>query len=221
MFHIRRTRFDLLGLALLFVAATTQSVALAQSGSPLIQSVPRRQQPALRMGVHGEFGAAFGGSVAMGGGSLALRLRPVPWFALDLGVGYYAGVGYQAEERSEFLPAVNGLFFLNPRDELQVYALAGVGASFAVADTKWRYPPGTRFIDYTTENYIYFGGQLGAGVEWRVGRHFALNTDLRAFIRSRVDDYSRSLPDYTNTATGATTNTSVGIYWTGGATAYW
>ena len=69
---------------------TTQSVALAQSGSPLIPGVPRRQQPALRMGVHGEFGAAFGGSVAMGGGSLALRLRPVTWFALDLGVGYYA-----------------------------------------------------------------------------------------------------------------------------------
>lgn len=221
MNHGRWIRAALLALTLVFFAGATQSVAVAQSLAPSAPLEPRTPLPALRIGVHGEVGAAFGGNVAMGGGALALRLRPIEWIAVDLALGYYVGVGYQAEERSELLPMVNALFFINPHDELQVYALGGVGVSFAVADTKWRYPPGTRFIDYTTEDYIYVGGQIGAGVEWRVGRHFAVNTDLRAFIRSRVDDYSQSIPDYTDPATGATTNTSAGLYWTGGVTAYW
>jgi hypothetical protein len=69
------------------------------------------------------------------------------------------------------------------------------------------------------EHYGYFGGQIGGGLELRLSRNFALNVDLRGFIRDRTDELAQAQPEFTN-ANGQTTNTSGGGLFTGGMTVY-
>jgi hypothetical protein len=53
-----------------------------------------------------------------------------------------------------------------------------------------------------------------------VSKHFALNADLRGFIRGRVDDNTHYRPEFFDPATGKSTNTSGGGLITGGMTFY-
>ena len=172
------------------------------------------QLPEPRWGVHGEIGAMAMDNVAMGGGSVALRFRPSPWFALDVGIGSYAGSDHNNDDRVEVPFTANGLFFVNPQNRLQLYILGGLGASYAHVDS---FGIGSGFDSFFGRDFTYFGGQAGVGLEWRVGRNFALNTDLRGFIRTRTD--GGETPEFIS-ATGQTTDTSGGFYWTLGATLY-
>lgn len=183
-------------------------------------SIAPAEEPAPRWGVHAELGAMTTGGVAMGGGGVAFRLRPSPWFALDLGVGSYGGQDYNGNDRVEVPFSANGLFFINPQSRWQFYLLGGLGASYAHTDGLGTYA-GPAHLDMSMfgNDYSYFGGQLGVGLEWRMSRNFALNTDFRAFVRTRTD--GGSTPEFTDPDTGATTDTSGGAYWTGGATLYW
>ena len=85
--------------------------------------------------------------------------------------------------RNETEFTVNALVFVNPRSRVQLYFLAGLGGSWANVTRTARagYPNGSR------TSYTYFGGQAGAGLEFRIAKHFAMNLDARAFIRSRTD----------------------------------
>jgi hypothetical protein len=172
-------------------------------------------------GARVELGAMLGPHLAMGGGSLAARLRPSRWFALDIGLGYYDGVGTHGSERWEVQASVSGRFFVNPDDDWHLYVLGGVGAAYGEGDTKWMFPPGTTFIDWTMESVLYLGGQLGAGVEWPIARHLSLDAELRGFVRTRMDDQQGWAPDYRDAATGANANTSGGVYVACGATVHW
>ena len=83
--------------------------------------------------------------------------------------------------------------------------------------------PNGGFYNYnpdTQANYTYFGGQAGAGLEFRIARHFAMNLDARGFLRSRTDSASATQPEYVNPTTGQTTNTSDGVLITAGMTFY-
>ena len=94
---------------------------------------------------------------------------------------------------------------------MQLYFLAGFGWS------------GATVTDNATgdqANYSYFGGQAGGGLEFRLGRHFALNADVRGFIRGRTDAGAQMAPEYVDPQTGRTTNTSGGGIITGGMTFY-
>ncbi len=157
-------------------------------------------------------GASFGhaaqvNSSGMGGGGIALRYRPVPVFALETDLDFVGGTDYQGFRRSEEASTFNGLLFLNPRSRAQVYLLAGFGWSWA------------RAVDDFNNifNYSYFGGQGGVGFEFRATKHFALNFDARAFIRTNLN--SNGPPEFVS-ATGQTTNTSAGALFTGGMTFY-
>jgi len=183
-----------------------------------LQPLPPVQLREPRWGVHGEIGAMVSGNTAMGGGSVAIRMRPSPWFAVDLGIGAYSGIDYEGNDRVEIPLTANALFFVNPQSRLQLYFLAGVGLSYAHA-SNFAFDSSGFSGDFFGRDFSYVGGQIGIGLEWRLGRHFALNTDLRGFIRTRTDDDSR--PEFVDPATGATTDTSGGVYWTGGATIYW
>lgn len=165
-----------------------------------------------RFGLHAELGYMGTDRVSMGGGAVALRFRAHPAFALDLGVGTYGGQDYNGRGRVEVPLTVNGVFFFNPQDRVQVYGLLGVGVSWANVDGG-----GSLFAPAADTGYTYLGGQVGIGLEWRLSRAFALNTDLRGFLRSRVD--GGAVPEFSEG--GRSTDTSMGLYGTIGATLYW
>jgi hypothetical protein len=163
-------------------------------------------------------GAAFGhaagvGSSSMGGGGLGLRYRPIPAFALETDLDFVGGRDYNGFRRDEEASTINGLLFLNPRSRAQVYLLAGFGWSWAHAVDDL---PG---YDVAAFNYTYFGGQGGIGLEFRAAKHFAINFDARAFIRTRTDAEAAYQPEFTSSS-GQTTNTSAGALFTGGMTFY-
>ncbi len=131
------------------------------------------------------------------------------------------GTDYQGDDRHETAVTFNALFFLNPKSRAQIYLLAGFGWSSAHVTSN-----GAFCADSTCSapasldaHYGYFGGQIGAGLEFRIGRSFALNADLRGFIRGRTDRGAQSQPEFTSND-GRTTNTSGGGLITGGGTIY-
>jgi hypothetical protein len=176
---------------------------------------PRKNEWGITLHLEGAMlGSRSASSSGMGGVGFGLRYKPVPYLGMEGDLDFIGGRDYNGFRRSETAFTLNGLVFVNPRSRAQVYFLAGFGWSGARAtdDT-----PG---YDTGTYNYGYFGGQLGIGLEWRVSKHFALNADLRGFIRGRVDDNTHYRPEFVDPATGKTTNTSGGALLTGGLTFY-
>lgn len=176
---------------------------------------PPRQPP--RFGVHGYVAGVVGRDLHMGGTTGAFRFRPVPHLAVDLGLGLYGGTDYNGLDRVEVPLTADMLLFVNPENALQLYFLGGLGLSFAHAEGHNRHTGRLESRDYG-----YVGGQAGIGLEWRIGRHFALNGDVRAFLRQRVDDDDQ--PEFieyeAGRPTGRTTDTSAGGLATIGATFY-
>jgi opacity protein-like surface antigen len=174
---------------------------------------PYRHRPQWGLNLHLE-GATIGhgtnGNASMGGGGLGLRLKPNPYFGIETDVDFVGGTDYQGDNRNETAVTFNGLFFLNPRSRMQLYLLAGFGWSGAHVTSN------SSSLD---DHYGYFGGQIGGGLEFRVSRNFALDLDLRGFIRGRTDQLAQTQPEFTN-ADGRTTNTSGGGLFTGGMTIY-
>jgi hypothetical protein len=151
---------------------------------------------------------------SMGGLGFGLRYKPVPAFGIEADLDFVGGTDYNGMKRNETAFTINGLIFLNPRSKAQLYLLGGFGWS------------GARVIDDTSPtassaqmNYAYFGAQAGFGLELRLGRHFALNGDIRGFIRGRIDDQAQYTAEFRN-AQGQTSNTSGGGVLTLGATLY-
>jgi hypothetical protein len=171
---------------------------------------PIQPRPEWGLNLHLE-GATIGhgtGDASMGGGGVGLRLKPTRYFGIETDVDFVGGTDYQGDHRNETALTFNGLFFLNPRSRAQLYLLAGFGFSGAHVTSS--------SID---EHYGYFGGQIGGGLEIRLSHSFALNLDLRGFIRSRTDQLASSQPEFTS-SDGRTTNTSGGGLITGGMTIY-
>lgn len=165
-------------------------------------------------GLHGHIGWMTTDRIAIGGLHGALRLRPNDaHLAIDLGLGAYGGVDYNGMDRIEVPLTADALFFMNPGHRFQLYGLAGLGAS--VAHTEG-FNESTREFDM--RDYTYVGGELGIGLEWRLTRWFALNGDIRGFVRTRVDSDPR--PEFVDEETGQTTNTSGGVTGNLGATLY-
>lgn len=195
--------------------APQQVVVVARPPAP---PRPRRQ-----LGLHGHIGGLMGDNVEMGGFTGALRYRPRPHLAFDFGIGGYAGTDYNGFFRREVPLTVDGLYFFNPEDELQIYGLGGLGLSFAHLSEGGACPE-----DYCGEqhDYAYAGFEIGGGLEWRANHHLALNADVRAFVRRRADNGSGEAPEFaevddeTGAPTGRTTDTSGGGLLTLGATFY-
>jgi len=165
------------------------------------------------MGLHGQIGGMISDRVHMGGAHGAFRLRPGNGhFALDLGVGAYAGQDFNGMDRVEVPLTADFLFFVNPRHRLQVYGVAGVGLSVGHAEGF-----NESIGNFDERDYAHVGGQLGAGLELRLSRWFALNGDVRGFVRERVDDDPR--PEFVD-EDGRTTDTSGGVLLNLGATVY-
>jgi hypothetical protein len=192
-------------------------VVVVTEVQPQPRPAPRyRLEPVrLGVGVHGRLGGMISDRVQMGGIAGAFRIRPNDGhLAVDLGVGIYGGQDYHGNDRVEVPLTADLLLYVNPQNRLQLYGVLGVGASFAsIDDGGWR---GT--FDEDDMHSTYLGGQLGVGLELRLSRWFAINGDIRGFVRERVDSTSNR-PEFT-AADGRTTNTSGGAVGNIGATIY-
>jgi hypothetical protein len=171
--------------------------------------------PAPRWGLHNELGATVVNGAIMGGVGAYVRLRPASWFGLDLGLGAYTRITRRDGPRLDAPITASALLFLNPQDALQFYVLGGVGISYSSAQNDHL------SSDPHLQNgaFWHVGGQLGLGVEWRIARQYALNTDVRGLLRTRVA--GSHAPQSADPDTGVLTNTPVGVYWTLGWTVYY
>ena len=161
----------------------------------------------------------------MGGLGLGLRFRPIPHFALEGTIDVVGGIDYNGFERVELPLALNAYLYVNPRSKVQFYFLGGLHVSRAEVKSDTYSPLLTHApADATFEGsqfkqeYSYFGGQGGIGLEFRLSRLVALNVDMLGFVRSRTD--KGDLPEYVDWNTGQSTNTSGGGLFRGGLT-FW
>lgn len=163
----------------------------------------------------------------MGGLGFSLRYRPIPHFAFDVGADFLGGVDYNGHDRRESALSFSGIIFFNPKSRWQVYTIGGFGFSRAAVEIET--VDTVDLGDGTTsqqvfrrdEDYSYFGGHIGLGLEWRVSKRVALNLDVVGFVRGRTDEKARFEPEFVDPDTGRTTNTSGGGLFRGGVTFYW
>lgn len=159
----------------------------------------------------------------MGGLGFSFRYRPIPHFAFDVGLDFLGGTDWAGNDRRETALLMNAMIFFNPKDKLQFYTLGGLGFSGArvLKQNETTDASGATVVEETEEEYSYFGGQLGVGLEWRVAKRTALNFDVIGFIRGRTDEKARHEPEFTDPETGRRTNTSGGGLARIGITFYW
>jgi hypothetical protein len=181
---------------------------------------PRRNEWGLNGHIEGAMiGGGVNGNAGMGGLGFGLRYKPMPQFGIEADLDFIGGRDYNDMKRDETAFTINGLIFLNPRSRAQVYLLGGFGWSGArVQDDRGVTLQQNGYYQSET-HYGYFGGQAGIGLELRLSRHFALNADIRGFIRGRIDNNAQYTQEFHN-ADGRSTNTSGGGLLTGGATIY-
>ncbi len=144
-----------------------------------------------------------GQNLHMGGFELGLRFRPSRIFGMELAIGGYGGTDYNDMSRLEVPVMANLMVFLPRARRFQFYVLTGVGTSFATVRGVH-----AGYGEYLTRSLRYIGGQLGAGVEWRLAPRFALSMEVRGFLRRRVDYDGRA--EFYDPSSGRTTNTSGG-----------
>ena len=149
----------------------------------------------------------------MGGAGIGVRYRPVPAAALEADLDFLGGRDYNGFRREETAFTLNCLVFVNPHSRAQVYFLGGFGWAGAHATDD----SGVTAFE-RQYNYSYFGIQGGVGLEFRAAKHFALNLDLRGFVRGRTDENAYYQPEYRDG--NRTSNTSGGALVTGGMTFY-
>jgi hypothetical protein len=116
----------------------------------------------------------------MGGAGLLLRLRLLPHFATEIGIDAYGGQGYAGEKRAE-VPFSLGFMWMPMYylTRVQFYTIGGLGGA-------WAHVGEDPYVDKP----FYMGGFLGLGFEVKLGikRRVALFTDIRGFIRKRLND---------------------------------
>jgi hypothetical protein len=151
----------------------------------------------------------------MGGLGVGLRYRFAPSTAVEGNLDFYGGRDYNGDQRSETALTINGLAFLNPKSKLQFYMIGGIG--WSAATVRYDVPASANYYAVDKATFGYFGGHLGLGAEWRLGRGLAVNADLRGFIRSRLGN--NPTPEFVS-SNGRATNTSGGGLFNVGATLY-
>ncbi|MFO0683101.1 MAG: hypothetical protein U0234_13680 [Sandaracinus sp.] len=188
---------------------------------PVVQVQTRRERrvvydlvPTFDMGLHIDGGAMFSDRIGMGGFDAALRIRPESHVGIDIGTGFWYGSDYNSREHWEMPLRADLLIFFNPEHMFQVYAVVGGGMSFGNAggvSTRTGYVGG--------RDLMWAGGEAGLGAELRLSRFFALNLDVRGFIRQQVGG---GPPEFTEISGGMvrSTDTSGGVYGTLGMTFY-
>lgn len=119
------------------------------------------------------------------GVGLSLRVRPMRWIGIEPGVDFFSGYDRYDAVRQETTFSTDLLFYLNPRDAVQVFGLTG--ASLAVA----------RHSEYFAQsNSTHLGVQLGAGLEFRVTHLLSFNVNAVGFSRKLTGAQRRDQEQY-------------------------
>lgn len=162
-------------------------------------------------------GLAFGRSghrddtSGMGGAGVTMRFRHHPYLATELSLSAMFGRDYNYDSRAEVPLSINEIVYFNPMHRFQLYALIGVGGSWAGVQYD---DANARARGRDSATYGYFGGQVGLGAEWQLSPHFSIYGDARAFLRTRIDREVDSNPEFTRTGSDGrteTTNVSTGV----------
>ena len=161
--------------------------------------------PTFDMGLHLDGGVMFSDRIGMGGLNAALRIRPEAHIAIDVGTGFWYGQDYNGREHWEMPVQADLLVFFNPENMFQVYGVVGGGMSFGSAAGR---------------DLMYAGGEAGLGAELRLSRFFALNLDVRGFIRQRVGGGPPEFTQISSAGLVQTTDLSGGVYGQLGMTFY-
>jgi hypothetical protein len=157
---------------------------------------------------------ALGNAYGMGGAGLGLRYRAFPHLGFELGVDLLGGRDFNASKRFEVAGTAGALVFFNPRSRAQLYMSAGLLLDHARASEDLPYR-----ISSSDLTYNHLGGYAGLGLEVFLTRHFALHVDGRGLVRQKIGG-NTDAPEFTDRASGRTTNTSGGFIGSGGATLY-
>jgi hypothetical protein len=155
----------------------------------------------------------------MAGLGVSLRYRPTPMFALDLSSDFLAGIDSNGLERQEIPFGVSAMLYVNPRNLVQFYLFGGIDWSFAqVASDEYR----PNLAQGTSDDYTYFGGHGGLGLEFRVSKLVGINIDGLAFVRTRTDaDEDGLYPEFYDADTAEVSNSSAAGMLRAGVTFWW
>ena len=130
---------------------------------------------------------------------------------------FRSGTDYNGNDRAEQAFVANGVVFVNPRDRVQAFVLAGIqigGAQARIAEL------GGIPVPLHDMGYTYLGAQGGLGVEWRFTRGAAITGDFQLFVRGRVDDNRYYEAEYIDRDSHLVSNTSGGGLFRLGTTFY-
>lgn len=107
----------------------------------------------------------------MGGVGLQLRSRISDHWGLELSADYMVSDDGDTGFTQTSVPVMlSAMFFLFPDTPINPYALAGAGVHFTSLS----------YLDGLFEHHILeVAGQLGAGVQVKLGDHFAIHADIR------------------------------------------
>lgn len=155
----------------------------------------------------------------MAGLGISFLYRPTPMFALDIGTDFIGGVDAMGYDRQELPISVSARIYANPRNMVQFYLFGGLNWSFARVSSDTIQP---NLEDGTSDDYTYFGGHGGLGLEFRVSKLVGINIDGLGFVRTRTDADDYGLyPEYVNRETGETSNSSAAGMLRAGVTFWW
>lgn len=130
----------------------------------------------------------------LGGFGLNLRFDASPRFGMEFAGDFIFGAGYPQfynssgdvvnAYRREASLSMSGIWYINPQHHVVAYLLFGWGLTFAKLGDEY---------DDLTDEATYLMGGLGVGVEFRIGSHLSINTDIRGILRARVNDRNEQL----------------------------
>lgn len=118
------------------------------------------------------------------GVGVSFRARPMRWFAIEPGIDVFTGYDEYDTARAETNINTDLLFYLNPRDAVQVFGLLGGSLALASHSEYWAY-----------EHSTHLGAHAGLGLEFRVTRLLSFNVNAIAFSRELVGAEVRTLDD--------------------------
>jgi len=219
-------------------APTRPTVVIVNGAPPAYRYTPRpapqpRSEWGLNLHLEGQpiSGRGAAADAGMGGLGFGVRYRPSPYAAIEPDLDFVGGRDYNGDKRGEVGFSLNCLIFVNPKSKVQLYFPIGFGWSWAhtqsdgFSTSTYNANSNYTYSDYSSgaqHDYSYFGGQAGIGLEFRIAKHFALNTDVRGFVRGRVDSGAQGPnANYEFTSSdGRRTNASGGAIINGGMTFY-
>jgi len=155
----------------------------------------------------------------MAGIGFSMRYRPTPMFAMDFSTDFVGGIDANGLERQELPLGMTAMIYVNPRSIAQFYLMAGMNLTFARVFSDVEQP---NLRDGTGDDYTYFGGHGGLGLEFRVAPLVGINIDGLAFVRGRTDsDGDGRFPEYFNAETNEVSNASAAGMLRAGVTFWW